>query len=129
MISPTPDERTQIAAVHKALMSSIQKGETIHLPAFDPGASAPGDFALQTVGVEPNDFGGYLGEFRYQFEGEDDLLHLMVLRRDGQPFPTEEARAIAAELLPGIAPGLVWVKPAPRSCHFYVGHDDLLAAF
>jgi hypothetical protein len=69
---------------------------------------------------------GNLGEYRYQFEGEDDLLHLAITREDGRALTPEEAQAVVAWLLPGMPPGLIWIRSGEFSQHFYCGHDDLV---
>jgi hypothetical protein len=99
----------------------------IKLPDFDPTVSrGSGDFALTTVGIEPNDFGGRVGPYRYQFEGEEDLLHLIVTRLDGEPLSVEEGRDVAGFLLPEVEPGLLWLRPGQASQHFYLAHDELV---
>lgn len=129
MLKPTPSEVAARDSVVQALLSAIRQERAIRLPKFDPSTEEPGsEFALQRVGVEPNPYGGRVGAYRYQFEGEEDLLHLVVLHLDESPITAEEGRELASWLLPAISSALVWMKPAPRSCHFYVGHDDLLAA-
>ncbi len=63
-----------------------------------------------------------------QFEGEDDLLHCSVVRKDGAPIPLETAHQ-AVEPFFGVCPkGIVWFKPAEHSVHYYVGHDHFLLA-
>lgn len=73
-------------------------------------------------------YGGVIGEYAVQFEGEDDLLHCSVKRTDGKPIETTEAHA-AVEPFFGCCPkGLVWFHPAEFSFHYYIGHDDFLQA-
>ena len=72
-------------------------------------------------------FLGTVGVFCYQFEGEDDLLHLAVTRRDKSALTPEEGQDVAAWLLPGMPSGLIWIRPGEFSQHFYCGHDDLVA--
>ena len=102
-------------AVRSAVRAEARIALPRHLGAGDP------------MGFVPNAFGGSLGPFRYQFEGEDDLLHLIVARSDGGPLTAEEGRLVAGELLKGMSSSLVWLRPGEFSQHFYVGHDDLLA--
>jgi hypothetical protein len=104
----------------------VRTNQTIKLPPFDPSRSLEGaSFALQAI--EPNDFSGTLGAYRYQFEGEEDLLHLIVLRSDGSPLTAEEGQTVAGFLLEGLPSALIWLKPGTLSQHFYFGHDELLA--
>jgi hypothetical protein len=122
---PTTEEREHRDAVVGRVLQFILDGRTIKLPPFD--ASVPvrqADFAL--LAMEPNDFSGNLGPFRYQFEGEDDLLHIAVVREEGGLVDVSEARQVVAFLLPDVAPALIWLRPGTVSQHFYVGHDELL---
>lgn len=128
MIEPRPEEIARRDAVLASVARCTRAGEAIRLPAYDPSRDVPGVVALASVGLEENEFGGTVGEFRYQFEGEDDLLHLFVARTDGQEVSPEQARAVASFAMPGIEPGLVWFKPGRYTQHFYCGHDDLVAA-
>jgi hypothetical protein len=84
-----------------------------------------GRIAMPAVG-ELSPFGGTCAEFQYQFEGEDDLLRLCVARRDGGELSLDEARGVAAWLLPELQSGLVWVRPGRRSHSFHLSHEDLL---
>lgn len=127
MLCPQPEETAQRDRVLAAVARSTRAGEAVRLPAYDASRDRPGLVALASVGIEENEFGGTVGGFRYQFEGEDDLLHLFVCRQDGAELAPEEARAVAAFAMPGIAPGLVWFKPGTLTQHFYCGHDDLVA--
>ncbi|MCG9895772.1 MAG: hypothetical protein MH204_09885 [Fimbriimonadaceae bacterium] len=125
-IQPTPSEAEQRAAVLTEILGCIESGERIMLPDWDRSVPVQAeDYALLNVGLEPNRFGGWVGPFRYQFEGEDDLLHLMICRRDGGSLTPMEAQTVVSWLLAGVPSGLYWVKPATRSQHFYVGHDVL----
>ena len=72
------------------------------------------------------DFAGEVAEYTYSFEGEDDLLHVAISRKDRQPLAVEEAQEVMHFLLPNIAPGLIWIKPGTKEQHFYLGHDELL---
>ncbi|MHB8636039.1 MAG: hypothetical protein ACYC96_06160 [Fimbriimonadaceae bacterium] len=112
------DEVAAAATVMAAVREAVRAGIRIDLPRR-LGAGEP-------TGFVPNAFGGVLGPFCYQLEGEDDLLHLIVARRDGDPLTAEEGRLVASELFKGVSSGLVWLRPGTRSQHFYVGHDDLL---
>ena len=126
MLEPTPDELSQRDRVVQSVLEAIRRDERIKLPPFDPEVSIPSGFALQTVGIEPNAFAGTVGPFRYQFEGEDDLLHVFVVRLDGERLSPEEAQRVMRFLLPDLPSALVWLKPGQLSQHFYFGHDELL---
>ncbi|MBC8064330.1 MAG: hypothetical protein H7Y17_05835 [Chlorobia bacterium] len=129
MISPIPDEVQRRDQVLQAVLSHVREDRRIFLPPFDPNASRPSDqFALQSVGLEPNEFGGSVSEFRYQFEGEEDLLHLIVTRTDGSPLTPMEGQEVAAFLLPDLPSSLMWLKPGDFTQHFYFGHDELLSS-
>jgi len=127
MISPTAEEIARRVEVMARILEYVRDDRTIKLPAFDPTLSRPSDrFALLSVGLEPNDFSGSAGPFRYQFEGEEDLLHLIVTGREGQPISAEEGQAVAGFVLRGLPPALIWLRPGEYSQHFYFGHDDLI---
>jgi hypothetical protein len=126
-VYPTFEELARRGQVMVRVLEEIRAGRAIRLPDFDPAFSRPSDqFALQSVGLEPNDFGGAVGAYRYQFEGEEDLLHLIVTRLDGESITVAEGQAVAAFLLPDVPPALIWLRPGELSQHFYVGHDELL---
>lgn len=128
-LQPTPEETHRRSEVVAAILRAIEAGTTIKLPPFDRSQDRPSDsYALLTVGETPNAYGGTLGDYRYQFEGEDDLLHLMVTRTDHGNLSPEEGRSVAEWLFQGVPPALVWFKPGHLSQHFYVGHDDLVGA-
>ncbi len=125
--APTPEERAQREAIIQRVVEFTLSGTTIKLPAFNPDSARPNDrFALLAVGQEENDFRGQAGEFVYQFEGEEDLLHLMITRADLSPLSPEEGQQVAAFVLDGVPPALVWFKPGEQSQHFYAGHDDVV---
>ena len=109
-----------------AVSDCILNDRTIKLPDYDRNLSQPSGTALVSVGIEPNPFGGSVGEFRYQFEGEEDLLHLIVTRLDGEPLSPEEAQEVAGFVLERLPKSLVWRRPGEFSHHFYFGHDELL---
>lgn len=111
----------------RLILERIREDRTIKLPVFDPAISRPSDrFALLSVGLEPNEFGGTVGHYRYQFEGEEDLLHLIVTVEDEGRVTAEEGQAVCGFLLQGVSPALIWLRPGKFSQHFYVGHDELL---
>ncbi|MEZ0326656.1 MAG: hypothetical protein ACAH95_12195 [Fimbriimonas sp.] len=124
-MQPTPEEQARRDEVFGRVLQFIRESRTIKLPAFDRNIPVKqADYAL--LAIEPNDFSGNLGPFRYQFEGEDDLLHIAVAREEGGTIQVQEARKVLSFLLPEVAPALVWLKPGTVSQHFYVGHDELL---
>ena len=127
MITPTSAECERRDQVVAALVQFVRDDRRIFLPPFDPSISRPSDqFALQSVGLEPNEFGGSVGDFRYQFEGEEDLLHLIVTRSDGNALTPEVGQRVASFILPELPPSLMWLKPGEFTQHFYFGHDELL---
>lgn len=124
---PTHEELAERRQVLAAIIAKVEANERIMLPDFDrdrTGKTLEEAFAL--MGIEPNPYGSTIGEFRYQFEGEDDLLHLMIVRQDAGEITPHEALAVAHFLLPDLPPALVFFKPGERSQHFYIGHDHLL---
>lgn len=126
-LTPQSAELDTRLAVTKNVIEAIEKGLTIYLPEFDPKSSRASDtVAFLSVGIEPNPYGGTVGEYRYQFEGEEDLLHLVITRLDLGSVAVEEAQSVASFLWPGIPSALVWYKPGDQSHHFYIGHDVLL---
>lgn len=124
---PTQSEQEHRDQVVGKILADVREGRAIMLPEYDPTTSRPSDqFALLSVGIEENPYGGTVGPYRYQFEGEEDLLHLIVVRLDQTPFPNENAQQVVSFLYPGLPPALMWLKPGNLSHHFYVGHDVLL---
>jgi hypothetical protein len=124
MLNPSASETAHRNKVMSRILTFIREGSTIRLPAFNGISGAAADYAL--LALEPNDFSGAVGDYRYQFEGEDDLLHLAIMRGEGEPLSVEEARQVVHFLLPEVAPALIWLRPGTVSQHFYVGHDELL---
>lgn len=126
-LSPTSEETQQRRAVLEKILEHVRHDRKIFLPPFDPRLSRPSDqFALQSVGLEPNEFGGVVGGYRYQFEGEEDLLHLFVTRVDGAEIAPSEGQEVAGYLLQGLPSALIWLKPGSFTQHFYFGHDELI---
>lgn len=114
-------------AVLSKLLEFIVADRPIKLPSFDKRTDRPTDrFALLSIGIEPNDFSGSVGDYRYQFEGEEDLLHLIVTKNNGQGLTVKEAQIVAAWLLEGVPPAMIWLRSGDYSHHFYVGHDELV---
>ena len=124
-LTPDDDERRQRDRVLGAVLGAIRSNTTIKLPDFArETGSAP---ALTSIGIEPNSYGGVVGSYRYQFEGEEDLLHLIVTRTDNGPLSAEDGQAVVLFLMPSMPSGLVWIRPGVFSQHFFCGHDDLLS--
>ncbi len=127
MIQPTPAEQSRRDEVMRLVMEYIREDRRIKLPEFDRDLDRPSDqFALLSIGLEPNQFSGSIGDYRYQFEGEEDLLHLIVTRFDQAPLQAEEAQSVASFVLNGVPTALIWLRPGEFSHHFYFGHDDLV---
>lgn len=126
MFTPSDAEIARRDEVRRSIEDCTIQNITIKLPPFDRELSRPGAVALHSVGIEPNQFSGTFAEFRYQFEGEEDLLHLIVTRQDGQPLLPEHGQAVLRFVLPDVPEALIWFKPGEFSQHFYVGHDELL---
>jgi len=122
-MNPSIERRNQVIA---SLLEAIADNRTIKLPAFDPDLPQnPLANTVALIGLEPNDFCGTVGEMRYQFEGEEDLLHMIVTRIDGQRLSPKEAQQVAALLYDGIPVALIRLHPGEFSQHFYIGHDDV----
>ena len=127
-MNPTEADRERREAVVRRVLRYIEEGRRITLPPFDPLLARPSDrFALVNVGLEPNDFAGGFGRFRYQFEGEEDLLHLIVTAAEGG-VTVAEGQRVASFVLAGVPTALIWLRPGELSQHFYVGHDDLVGS-
>ncbi|MFI5387205.1 MAG: hypothetical protein ACHQ50_13930 [Fimbriimonadales bacterium] len=121
----TSEERQRRDEVVSRVVDFIRRDEKIRLPSFDPKQAIPSqDFALQSIG--DNEFSGSVGPYRYQFEGEDDLLHVIVVRTGGEPLTPEEGRRVIEFLMPDVPPAVIWLKPGEFSQHFYLGNDELL---
>jgi hypothetical protein len=126
VLSPDSNEEKRRVEVLSAVLLAVRENRMIKLPDFDPRVSQPGVSAFVSVGIEPNEFGGTVGSYRYQLEGEEDLLHLIVTRLDQQPLRPEEGQEVAGYLFRGVSPALIWLRPGELSQHFYLGHDELL---
>lgn len=108
---PSESEVSRRDHVLSRLREHIRSGATI---PYRPPAS----------GQEP-EFGGFLGAYVYLFEGEDDLLHLKLERRDGHILTPEETAPYVRFLLPEVPEALVWLRPGELAHHYYLGHDLL----
>jgi hypothetical protein len=124
--SVSPEERQNRDDVMRLILRQVRENRTIKLPDFDPAMGNPGGHPFALIGIEENPFSGTVGPYRYQFEGEEDLLHLMVTRRDTGALTPHEGQQVAGFVLQGLPPALIWLKPGERSQHFYFGHDELL---
>jgi hypothetical protein len=125
-MSPTPDEQTRRDEVIRRILDDIAGNVPIKLPDFDPELGNPGGHPFALIGIEANPYSGTLGPFRYQFEGEEDLLHLMVTRMDSEPLTAETGQRVAGFVLDGMPSALIWLRPGERSQHFYFGHDEMV---
>lgn len=105
------------------LVRAIAEGLPIRLP--QPSSTRPARTTAWEDFDEASEFAGVVGRWRYLFEGEDDLLHLVVARRDGSAIPVAEAWDVVAFLLPDVPRGLIWIRPGTGSHHFYLGHECL----
>ncbi|MBN8689959.1 MAG: hypothetical protein J0L72_04095 [Armatimonadetes bacterium] len=122
-MNPEIERRNQVIS---SLLEAIADNRTIKLPQFDPSLpQSPLANTVALIGLEPNDYCGHFGEMRYQFEGEEDLLHLIVTRIDGDKLSPKEAQEVAALLFDGIPVALIRLHPGVFSQHFYIGHDDV----
>lgn len=125
MIQPSLEERACRDEILERILEHIRDDIKIRLPDFDRTIEqGHSEFALHALAENP--FSGSVGPYRYQFEGEDDLLHLIVTRSDGARISAEDARPVARFLLPNVSPAVIWLKPGEFSQHFYLGHDELL---
>lgn len=107
---PTPGESEQRDRVLAALREAVIGNKPIPMAKGRP----------------QNPFGGQAGEYSYLFEGEDDLLHLAIERRDGGVMTSDESTPLARFLLPEVPEALTWLRPGEHSHHYYLGHDVLL---
>jgi hypothetical protein len=106
--APTLEEVTERDRILSLIRQSIARGETIPYLRNGP-------------------YSGTAGEYRYVFEGEEDLLHLLIERRDSASLEGEETRPLARLLLEGVPEAMIWLKPGESAHHYYLGHDLLLA--
>jgi len=106
MLAPTAEEMARQALVLQAVIQHIKENQIIRM-------NAP-------------EFSGSVGIYTYFFEGEDDLLHIGVLKKEKGLLSVEEAQCVLSFLAPGLSAGVVWVKPGTVSHHFYFAHDELL---
>lgn len=123
---PTPEESTRRSEIIGHLLRLIEQNQTVKLPDFDPERpAATPEFPFATVGSEANPLGGTVGDFRYQFEGEEDLLHLVVMRNDQQALSPAEGVSVGEFVLAGVPKGLIRFRPGTVSQHFFLGHENL----
>jgi len=124
---PTPEESARRSEIIQYLLRLIERNQTVKLPDFDGERAGPtSEFPFATVGLEANPLGGTIGEFRYQFEGEEDLLHLVVMRSDQQPLSPAEGVSVGDFVLNGVPKGLIRLRPGDVSQHFFLGHENLM---
>lgn len=126
-LAPTPEEKALRSRIMALILEDIRNNRVVKLPPFDPNLSRPSDhFALTSVGLEANPYSGTVGNYRYQFEGEEDLLHLIITDSDGLRLSPEAGQQVAGFVLHGLPPAMIWLRPGEYSQHFYFGHDELL---
>jgi hypothetical protein len=124
MLHPTIEEANHRNSVFARILDYIRRDEKILLPPYQREETGGGaEFALLAIG--DNHFSGTIGPYRYQFEGEDDLLHVFVMRQDRTELTVPEAQLVVSFLIPEVSPALIWLRPGTLSHHFYVGHDEL----
>lgn len=126
MLRPTPEEQERRQQVLDLVCERIRAAEPILLPPPPAGSDAKSDFALVPIAKSPNAYNGTVGEYIYQFEGEDDLLHIFVVKTADEELELKEAQAVFEFLFPTFPPALSWTKSGTVSHHFYMGHDNLL---
>ena len=109
-LAPTPEEQSQRDRLAAELKVWIRDDRRV---------------MLDSQGNSP--FEGAIGPYGYAFEGEDDLLHLWVWHLDGSSLAVEDAQQVVAFAIPEVNPGVIWLRPAVQSQHFYFGHDELVS--
>lgn len=127
MLHPSGCEIEIRNTIVQLVIDFTERNEKIMLPPFSGAvqqSQAPSSFS--SVGLEPNDFGSTVGDYRYQFEGEEDLLHLIVTRVDHCELTPEEGQSVMGFLLNGVPLAMVWIRPGRFSQHFFVGHDEVV---
>lgn len=82
--------------------------------------------AGETIRYADPQFSGAAAGLQFQFEGEEDLLHLVVTALNGGEPDLALAQALAARLLAPVSPALYWMRPGELSHHFYLAHDRLI---
>lgn len=137
-ISPSEGDVQQRDAVLQAIITTLQTSNLILLPrpSTDGGEgyrSVPGSNRALSELPAPlpalliqNQYGGQIGPFYYQFESEEDLVHLIVAKTDFSEITVEEARLVVDFVLPFFPAALLWLKPGQLSQHFYFGNTDFL---
>lgn len=111
-------------ARRETVIGNLRERITANVKIALPPMESAQEFALQSPGL--NDYSGEAGDYVYQFEGEDDLLHLVVARKDQAELSVAEAQVVADFLLPHVPRGTIWLKPGTTTQHFYLGHEQLL---
>ena len=82
----------------------------------------------KAIGFDPSATGAFQGSaggYSYVFDGEDDLLHLIVGRQDGENMSHDETGPTARFLLHGVPEAMIWLRPGNKAHHYYLGHDLL----
>jgi hypothetical protein len=105
---PSPREIAERDAILRLARRQIREGRPIPFPSQD------------------SPFRGQIAGFEYQFEGEEDLLRLIVRRADGGSLELCDSLRVARFALPGIPETLYFCRPGTREHHYYLAHDLLL---
>lgn len=126
-LQPSQEEFQAREETLRRVLGHIRHNKTIPLPPFShPEETHKLPFAFLGKGFATSPFSGQVQDYQYLFEGEEDLLHLIITRKDYEALTPEEGQQVASFLLEGIPPSLIWFKPGKYSQHFYCGHDHLL---
>lgn len=115
-------------SVISAVLNAIANNVRIELPAFHPESGSPATTAFLSASIMTGPYSGRVNGYRYQFEGEEDLLHLIITQEGDGPITVTEGQAVAKFIFGNVPPALIWFKPGYYSQHYYVGHDDVAKA-
>ncbi len=124
------DEQEHISVVLEKIKEYTLQNKPIRIPRLNCVEKSHGsEMAYLTDWTQISEFAGSIGEYQFLFEGEDDLLHLVILRKDLQPISVEDARRIVEKIMPDVPTAKIWLSPGIFTQHFYVGHDELISSF
>lgn len=130
-LSSDPESCGERARVWSALVGYLEDDRKVPFPrppSDPPGATFDPRRGFPSPGVLTGPFGGVIEGHRFVFEGEDDLLHLILMRTDGAPLEREPALEVAEFLTEGVPKSMKWLRLGPTSLSLYLGHDLLLQA-